>query len=385
MNLARSVELLSSLIAFPTVSAESNLDLIEFSGEILQSIGARIQSTYNDEANKANLFATIGPDIDGGVILSGHTDVVPVEGQPWSMDPFQATVKDSRIYGRGACDMKAFIACALAMAPKFAQANLVKPVHFAFSFDEEVGCLGAPLMLDRLRADGITPSVCIIGEPTDMGIIEGHKGCYEYTTRFTGLEGHGSVPSRGVNAVEYAVRFVTHLMEVAGDLKSRALPNSLFDPPWSTIQTGRICGGIARNIIAGHCEVEWEMRPVTETDARFALDRIHHFAKHTLDREMKMLSKDTGVVTHVIGEVEGLEPMPQSEALGIVKELTGEQRTSVVSFGTEAGLYQKQGIATVVCGPGSICQAHKPDEYVQLDQLQKCLDMLDGLVSRLSG
>ncbi|KAA3633570.1 MAG: acetylornithine deacetylase, partial [Proteobacteria bacterium] len=287
-----------------------------------------------------------------------------------------------RIYGRGACDMKAFIACALAMAPKFRAADLKRPVHFALSVDEEIGCLGAPLMLERLDRCGIKPSVCIIGEPTDMGVIEGHKGCYEYTTVFTGLEGHCSVPERGVNAVEYAVRFITRLMEVAEELKGRAPADSPFIPPWSTIQTGRIHGGIARNVIPRHCEVDWEMRPVTRDDARYALDKIYHFANDRLAKEMQWACADANVVTHVIGEVGGLEPVPHSEALRIARELTGSE-TSVVSFGTEAGLFQQLGISTVVCGPGSIDQAHKPDEYVSLEQLGRCLEMLDGLIPRL--
>lgn len=383
MNLQRSVDILSDLIAFPTVSSDSNLDLIEYAGEMLEGLGASTELIYDDSGSKANLFATLGPAVDGGFVLSGHTDVVPVEGQPWTVEPFRATASRERIYGRGACDMKAFIACALALAPKFRESDLQKPVHFAFSFDEEVGCLGAPLMLDRVARHGIKPSVCIIGEPTGMGVIEGHKGCYEYTTVFTGLEGHGSVPDRGVNAVEYAVRFISRLMEVAEELKQRAPAGSRFEPPWSTIQTGRISGGIARNVIPRHCEVEWEMRPVNQEDARYALDTIYHYANDQLARHMQAVHTDANVVTHVIGEVGGLEPVSHSEALNIARELTGNHDVSVVSFGTEAGLFQQMGISTVVCGPGSIDQAHKPDEYVSLEQLQRCLDMVDGLIPRL--
>ena len=366
MNLERSVDILTHLIEFPTVSVDSNLDLIGYAGEILEGLGARTELTYDADRRKANLFATLGPEADGGFILSGHTDVVPVEGQPWTVDPFKATKSSERVYGRGACDMKAFIACALAMAPKFDQADLVKPVHFAFTFDEEIGCLGAPIMLDKLKAQGIRPSVCIIGEPTDMGVIEGHKGCYEYQTVFTGLEGHCSVPARGVNAVEYAVRFISRLMEVAEELKGRAPAGSPFDPPYSTIQTGRIHGGIARNVIARHCEVDWEMRPVNREDADYALEKIRRFAEEELAPAMRAGHADARVITEVIGEVAGLEPVPDSEAIRIARELTGND-TSVVSFGTEAGLFQEMGISTVVCGPGSINQAHKPDEYVSGD------------------
>ncbi len=382
MNLERSVTILADLIGFPTVSADSNLDLIGYAGEILEGLGARTELTYDADGNKANLFATLGPETDGGFILSGHTDVVPVEGQPWTVDPFRASIGNGNVYGRGSCDMKAFIACALAMAPKFREADLVRPVHFAFSFDEEVGCLGAPLMLEQLSRRGIRPSVCIIGEPTGMGVIEGHKGCYEYHTVFTGLEGHCSVPDRGVNAVEYAVRFISRLMEVAEELKTRAPAGSPFDPPWSTIQTGRIAGGIARNVIARHCEVDWEMRPVNRDDARYALERINRYASEELLPRMRRVCPDADLVTHVVGEVGGLEPVSESEAIRIARELTGND-TTVVSFGTEAGLFQDMGISTVVCGPGSINQAHKPDEFVSFDQLERCLDMLDGLVPRL--
>lgn len=382
MNLERSVSILTDLIGFPTVSADSNLDLIGYAGEILEGLGARTELTWDADGNKANLFATLGPDSDGGFILSGHTDVVPVEGQPWTVDPFRATIGNGNVYGRGSCDMKAFIACALAMAPRFREADLVRPVHFAFSFDEEVGCLGAPLMLEQLSCRGIRPSVCIIGEPTGMGVIEGHKGCYEYHTVFTGLEGHCSVPERGVNAVEYAVRFISRLMEIAEELKTRAPAGSPFDPPWSTIQTGRIAGGIARNVIARHCEVDWEMRPVNRDDARYALERINRYASEELLPRMRGVCPDADLVTHVIGEVGGLEPVSESEAIRIARELTGND-TAVVSFGTEAGLFQEMGISTVVCGPGSINQAHKPDEFVSFDQLQRCLDMLDALVPRL--
>ncbi|MGF1609317.1 MAG: M20/M25/M40 family metallo-hydrolase, partial [Kiloniellales bacterium] len=285
--------------------------------------------------------------------------------------------------GRGACDMKGFIACALALAPRFAAADLKRPLHFAFTYDEEVGCLGAQVMLKALAESGRKPSVCIIGEPTEMRIIEGHKGCYEYTTEFGGLEAHGSMPEAGVNAVEYAARFIAKLLDVAEALKARAPQGSAFEPPWSTIQTGLIRGGIARNVIPRDCAVEWEMRPVTRGDADFALGAIRDYAENTLLPQMRARYAEASIVTHVISEVEGLQPMPQSEALDLVQELTGGNSRELVSFGTEAGLYQQLGISTVVCGPGSIAQAHKPDEYVSLDQLGLCLCMIERLIPKL--
>jgi acetylornithine deacetylase len=383
-ELEETRSLLGTLIGFPTVSSESNLALIDFCAERLEALGARLQVTRDATGAKANLFATIGPDIDGGVVLSGHTDVVPVEGQPWTSDPFQAVDNGETVTGRGACDMKDFIAAALAMAPRFADAPLALPLHLAFTHDEEVGCFGAARMLDALVETGRRPRVCIIGEPTGMRIIEGHKGGHEYTTEFTGLEGHASLPDQGVNAIEYAARFIGKLLETQEELKTRAPRDSRFDPPYSTIQTGVIHGGIARNVIPRHCTLDWEMRPVSRADADYALSDIRRYASETLLPMMRAVSPDATIVTHVIGEIPGLEPMTDSEAVALARALTGENASEVVSFGTEAGLFQAVGIDTVVCGPGSIEQAHKPDEFVTLDQLDQCLAMIERLIPRLA-
>ena len=376
--------LLGDLIGFPTVSVDSNLALIDFCAERLESLGARLDITRDESGAKANLFATIGPDIDGGVVLSGHTDVVPVEGQPWTSDPFQAKDTGETIIGRGSCDMKGFLAAALAMAPRFAAGGLARPLHLAFTHDEEIGCLGAGRMLEALVASGRKPKVCIIGEPTEMRIIEGHKGGHEYTTEFTGLEGHASLPDQGVNAVEYAARFIGKLLETGEALKSRAPAGSRFDPPYTTIQTGVIHGGIARNVIPRHCSIEWEMRPVSRADSDFAMNIIRRYALEELLPRMRAVSPDASIVTHVIGEIAGLEPMTDSEAVALAKALTGENACEVVSFGTEAGLFQAEGIDTVVCGPGSIEQAHRPDEFVSLDQLDQCLGMIERLIPKLA-
>ncbi|MBZ0162418.1 MAG: acetylornithine deacetylase [Notoacmeibacter sp.] len=377
--------LLADLIAFPTVSADSNLDLISYAADRLAGCGARISIMRDETGRKANLFATIGPDRDGGIVLSGHTDVVPVDESEWRSDPFVMREADGLLYGRGACDMKGFIAAALAMAPRYAGLDLTRPVHFAFTFDEEVGCLGARQLVEELERMEMRPSVAIIGEPTEMRIIEGHKGCYEYTTEFTGLEGHGSLPDAGVNAIEYAVRYVTRLMELGAELKTMAPAHSPFDPPWTTLQVGRIEGGSARNVIAGHCAVEWEMRPVRKSDADHVKRRIGAYCEEVLIPAMRAVSPAAGIRTQIIGEVEGLEPASESEARAIVAELTGANTADVVSFGTEAGLFQSLGISTVVCGPGSIAQAHKPDEFISIKQLQACIDMLTGLEGKLTG
>jgi len=384
-HLSRATEILTNLIAFPTVSSDSNLALIDYAAELLSGHSARLQVTKDGSGAKANLFASIGPDVDGGIVLSGHTDVVPVVGQEWTTDPFQLRQQDGLIFGRGACDMKGFIACALAMAPGFAAAELKKPIHFALTYDEETGCLGAPVMLAGLEESGIRPAVAIIGEPTEMRIIEGHKGCYEYTTEFTGLEGHGSLPDQAVNAVEYATRYISRLMELREDVKSTAPEGSRFDPPWTTLQIGRIAGGIAHNIIAKQCTVDWEMRPVQAADATYIKSEIADHVNDVLLPAMRAIYENADITTQVIGEVEGLEPVEGSQAYRIVSELTGRNTADVVSFGTEAGLFQNAGISTVVCGPGSIEQAHKPDEFVALDQLQACLDMQEKLLVKLTG
>lgn len=376
---------LADLIGYPTVSADSNLELIAYAAEKLTDCGATITILRDETGRKANLFATLGPEGDGGIVLSGHTDVVPADAQEWTSDPFEMREAGGLLFGRGSCDMKGFIAAALAVAPRFAEHELVRPLHFAFTYDEEVGCLGARQLADELERMGIRPSAAIIGEPTEMRIIEGHKGCYEYTTSFTGFEGHASAPDAGVNAIEYAVRYITRLMELGGELKGRAPPGSRFEPPWSTVQAGRIEGGSARNVIAGHCSVEWEMRPVQRSDAAFVKSSLGTYCEEVLLPAMRAVAPDAGISMEVIGEVAGLEPVSDNEARRIVAELTGANSAEVVSFGTEAGLFQALGMTVVVCGPGSIEQAHKPDEFVAVTQLQSCLDMLLGLERKLTG
>ncbi|GGH39546.1 acetylornithine deacetylase [Cribrihabitans marinus] len=382
-DLATTKAILGDLIAHPTVSSDSNLAMIDDLAGRLESAGARVETFRDASGQKANLLATLGPEGDGGFVLSGHSDVVPVADQDWTGDPFTMTEREGRLYGRGACDMKGFIAAAVAMAPHFAALDLARPVHFVFTYDEETGCFGARDLAGTLRDKGLKPRMALIGEPTSMRIIEGHKGCYEYSTHFTGLEGHGSGPERGVNAVEYAVRYVARLLELKVDLRARAPDQSRFEPPWTTINTGALVGGVAHNVIPGKARVDWEMRPVQVSDADFVKDALHRHVTGTLLPAMRAVSPDADIVTEVIGEVDGLEVMDLNAARDLLMELTGANGADVVPFGTEAGIFQGLGMDVVVCGPGSIEQAHKPDEYVSLDQLAQCLDMLHRLSARL--
>lgn len=381
--LDRTRVILGDLIAFPTVSADSNLDLIAHAANLLGAAGARIRLLHDETGTKANLFATFGPEGDGGVVLSGHTDVVPAIADDWASDPFEMRAAEGRLYGRGACDMKGFIAAVLALAPEAGAARLRRPLHVALTHDEEVGCLGAQHLVRALGAAGLKPSVAIIGEPTGMRVIEGHKGCHEYTTRFDGRAGHGSDPEAGVNAVEYAARFIARLMDLREELKARAPRGNRFHPPWTTVQVGRIHGGSARNVIAGHCAVDWELRPINAADAEHALEVMRRHAADVLLPAMRATAPEARIETEVIAEVPGLEPASRNEARDIAFALTGQDMADLVAFGTEAGLFQAMGMSAVVCGPGSIAQAHKPDEFVTEAQLALCLDMLGGLVARL--
>lgn len=382
--LDRTLDILRDLIAFPTVSTDSNLEMIAYLSDHLSGLGARTLITQDESGAKANLFATLGPDHPGGVLLSGHSDVVPVADQDWTSDPFEMVERGGQIFGRGSCDMKGFIAATIAFAETLDPTRLTRPLHFAFTHDEETGCLGARHLVDELAARAIKPDIAIIGEPTSMRIIEGHKGCYEYTTRFTGLEGHGSAPDAGVNAAEYASRYVARLLELRDALKPRAPATSQFHPPWTTINIGRIAGGVAHNVIVGKAEVDWEMRPVQESDADFVKSSLDDLVENVLLPRMKAVHPDASITLETIGEVVGLEPMDKNAARDLVAELTGANATDLVAFGTEAGLFQGLGTDVVVCGPGSIEQAHKPDEFVSRDQMQACCTMLEKLGRKLT-
>jgi acetylornithine deacetylase len=382
--LEETTALLGRLIAYPTVSADPNRALIADLAERLEALGAVVELFDAPCGTKANLYARLGPDRPGGVMLSGHTDVVPVNEQDWSSDPYEMRRDEGRLYGRGSCDMKGFIAAAMVLAGRVDPARLSRPLWFCFTHDEEVGCLGARALVEQLKGREARPALAIVGEPTEMRVIEGHKGCCEYTTRFSGLEGHGSRPELGVSAVEYAVRYAARLMELRAPLADRAPAGSRFEPPWTTLNIGRLAGGVAHNVIAGKAELEWEMRPVQAADADFVRQTMDRLCREDLLPAMRAVHPEARIETEVIGEVPGLEPLEENAARDLCAALTGANGADLVAFGTEAGLFQSLGVSTVVCGPGSIAQAHKPDEFLALDQLSACLDMLDKLGRQLS-
>ena len=381
-----SIKILTDLISFKTISGTDNSSIINYCDNILKKLGAESFRTYDESKTKVNLFATIkakDPDGSQPIILSGHTDVVPIS-KGWSSDPFIATIKNEKVYGRGTCDMKGFIACVLAYAPIFSNSNLSRDIHFSFTFDEETACQGAPILIKELKKRKIDKGICIVGEPTNMKIIDAHKGCYEYTTYFEGLAGHSSNPLNGVSAVEYAAMYVNKLIHLREELKKRQPKNSIFNPPYSTLQVGGIFGGIAHNVIADKCYVNWETRPVIKEDAEYLNDELNKYVENFLLPEMRKVYSKSSIKKKIIGEIVGFNRVEKSEACEFVSSITGDNSREVVSFGTEAGLFQEIGISTAVCGPGSIDQAHKIDEYIELNEINKCLKFLDGLKNKSS-
>mgnify|MGYP001183859044 FL=1 len=380
-----TLKILDNLIKFQTVSGASNLDLIQYCEEILNKSGAKSFKTFNKSSTQANLFSTIEAENANqkGIVLSGHTDVVPAIPSDWASDPYIAFKKDNKVYGRGTCDMKGFIACTLAVAPLFASSKLKKPVHFSYTFDEETGCLGAPLVLADLKKRNLDFSACIIGEPTNMRAITANKGYNEYVTHFTGLSGHASNPDSGISAIEFAVEYSNELMELKKQLTKRKSENKLFSPPYSTLQIGKISGGIGANVIADKCSLEWEVRPINKEDSDFVTKSIDNFVKDILLPKIKKNNPKGNIEKQIIGEVVGFSKEENSEAVNLVCNITGDNSNGAMSFGTEAGLFQNSGISTVICGPGSIDQAHTVDEYITYDQLKECLKMLISLKEKM--
>ncbi len=375
-----SIEMLGHLIAFDTVSSKSNLELIAFVEAYLAEFGIASRRTVSPDGEKANLYATIGPADAGGIVLSGHTDVVPVVGQPWTSDPFVMTRRDGRLYGRGTSDMKAFIAVCLALAPQAARAPLRKPLHFAFSFDEEVGCTGVGHLIDDVTRNLPMPAAVIIGEPTDMKLVNAHKGGYGFRTTVTGKEAHSSQLHRAGHAVYAAIDLIQFVRRIAEEKRQAAPPDSPFDPPYSTLHVGTIDGGTALNIVPRQCVFEWEMRPLPGDDAEDVLARFNRYAESEVLPRLRETAPEADIATEVQAAVPPLEPEPDSPAEALVRLLTGANRSHVVSYCTEGGLFQRAGLPTVICGPGSIDQAHKPDEFIEPAQIAACEDFVRRLM-----
>jgi acetylornithine deacetylase len=368
------------LVSYDTTSRDSNLDLIGFAADYLKGLGIDATLIHNGEKTKANLYATIGPADVPGVVLSGHTDVVPVDGQDWSTNPFEPVESEGRLFGRGTSDMKSFIATALALAPDMVAADLKMPIHFAFSYDEEVGCLGVHGIISHLSGIAPLPRAVIVGEPTDMKVVNAHKGVFAYRTSVHGLEAHSSATHIGVNAVMYAAQLVSYLAELAKDQRENHGDHHRFDPPYTTVHVGTIRGGTALNIIPKECSFVWEYRLIPGQSEQAILDRFNAYANDVVLPQMKEVSAQADIVTEAKGRVAPLVPESDSPAETLAMMLAGTNQTDVVSYGTEGGIFQEAGVPTVVCGPGNILQAHKPDEYIEIAQIDACEQFLRKLI-----
>ncbi|CAN0618135.1 acetylornithine deacetylase [Burkholderia multivorans] len=384
MNEALSRALLERLVGFATVSRESNLEMIDFIRHYLAEHGVESELFYNPERTKANLFATIGPRHRGGIVLSGHTDVVPADGQAWTVDAFRLTEKDGRLYGRGTADMKGFIASVLAAVPVFLGRELKLPVHLAFSYDEEIGCVGVRPMLAELEKRPHKPILCLIGEPTGLKPVLGHKGKLAMRCRVKGAPCHSAYAPDGVNAIQYAARLIGRLEAIGERLSQPDHRDPRFDPPFSTVQTGLINGGRALNIVPGECEFDFEVRALPDFDAGKVADELQTYAEAELLPKMRAVQPDTDIRLQPLNAYPGLATPPDSEAARLLALLCGSTEFGTVAFGTEGGLFDRAGIPTVVCGPGSMDQGHKPDEFVTVEQLRHCDAMLARLADYLS-
>jgi len=385
MSPASTLEILRRLVGFDTVSAHSNLALIDYVRDLLGQQGIDAHLIRDPVQPKANLFATIGPAISGGIALSGHTDVVPVEGQPWDADPFTLTARDGRLVGRGAADMKGFIATALALVPELKALPLRRPLHLCLSYDEEIGCLGAPAMIRAMGANLPKPALAIIGEPTEMRVANAHKGVQAFETVITGKDGHSSAPERGLSAIFLMGRLVGFLEELSRRLAAQGMAQSMpgleFDPPWTTVSAGRIGGGTAVNIIPRECRMTWEFRPLPGVDSAAILAEVEAFIAQAIRPDLARIAPEGAIETTAIAAVPALAPEREGAAEALALALTGLNATTTVAFASEGGQFQAAGISTVMCGPGSIRQAHQPNEWIAVEQLDHCADFLRQLAA----
>lgn len=379
-----SVEMIKRLVAFDTTSRNSNMPLIDFARNYLADFGIASELVFDETGNKANLYATCGPLDKQGIMLSGHSDCVPIDGQDWNTDPFKIVERDGRLYGRGTSDMKSFIALTLAAVPELARAKLKTPVHFAFSYDEEVGCLGVQRLIAQIEGMPIKPRACIVGEPTSMQVITGHKGKLSTRCHVHGLECHSALAPEGVNAVEIAAELVARLRQMARRMQNEGPFDPAFNPPFTTVHTGTIQGGTALNIVPKDCAFETEIRNLPTHDPEPVLAELKQYAEQVLLPEMQKVSKDAGFSWEALPSYPGLVGQDGTEVVQLAQALSGRGESGRVSFGTEAGLFQRAGIPAVVCGPGSIDQAHKPNEFISLEQVARGEAFIVQLVARVS-
>ena len=382
-----TINRLSRLIAFDTTSRHSNLALIHDCADYLESLGLKPWLSHNADQSKANLFATIAAangSTEGGLILSGHTDVVPTDGQAWQSDPYRADIREGRLYGRGSADMKGFIAAVLAAAPAMVQAGLKRPLHIALSYDEEIGCLGAPVMIAELQKRGLTPEHCIVGEPTSMRMVVAHKGIHTFRCAVHGKAAHSSLTPQGVNAIEYAAKLIVFINELAGRLKARHDTDPDYDVPFSTLSVNTIAGGIAGNIVPQLCEFEFDYRNLPHMSPADITAPIEAHIREVLQPQMQAVDAACRIDMR---HGENVPAMPEAEAAllhDLITQLVEDSSRLKVAYATEGGQFQQAGIATVICGPGNIEQAHKADEFVELSQLARCDAFLHKLIAAQS-
>jgi acetylornithine deacetylase len=379
-----AIENLRALVAFDTTSRNSNLALIDWVEETVLALGGKTQRLIDEAGEKANLIVSFGPiDVPGGIVLSGHTDVVPVDGQPWTTDPWVLHEADGKLYGRGTCDMKGFSACLLALAPAMAAAPLKKPIHWALSYDEEVGCIGAPPMVQALVDQFAPIDAVFIGEPSNMKVMSGQKSITTFAVEVTGREAHSSQIDQGVSAIMEALPLMQAVADIADRLRREAPCDSLFHPPGTTITIGKVEGGTAVNILARHCKFVFDVRAEPDVDPHFILKELQPLVD-TLDASIKARAPEGGATLTWTTHTLPMAPQAESLAEQLARSFTGDNTMRTVAYGTEGGIFQKAGLSTVICGPGSIDQAHQPDEFIEISELDRCLHFVEKVIARQS-